>query len=281
MPLSRSNTRSKVNLKPSISHVSATRTMASSLRPSTASPRTFLPPSYYAAAAVAWEANIDGDSLDHENISISEKLRPDARSYRAEADNHSMDVNSVVSLTPSSRPRSHTISGHLKPDKSFDTDKRESRQSRLPNLEALLLPSLRDTVDRMTRPQEKQSQSSLSDSASRPGSHLSYKSRLTDMPAPSTSSMIPRIPVPEQPNSFNAMHHSQNMIKRKSSTKSVTRTPAVPSTSPYRAKHEINVLQDNYPSTQNQTILELVSNRTYSDSARVRVKNAKKSSDEY
>jgi hypothetical protein len=136
MPLARSNTKSRARSQ-----------SRSPIPPSSAyfqkqSPK-FQPPSYYAAASRSHQSGVSDGEYDETMFEVQhtqnlgDTFMP---IYDSESDTHS----SVDKVSLRSRGR----------DGSVDSTKSRRRQSQIGNLplvEAQLLPSLKDTIDRMTR----------------------------------------------------------------------------------------------------------------------------------
>ena len=136
-PIVRSNT---VRNKP--------RFPASPLQPAT--PRPFLPPSHYAAAGgfstsfsnKSGQQTVDAVSpkssrRDHTPRTYSKNAAPVSRTPQVQDSDSFSEVISFQEI-PSPRTNSHL--------------RREASRASIPDLETQLLPSLRDTIDRMTRP---------------------------------------------------------------------------------------------------------------------------------
>ncbi|KAH7914933.1 hypothetical protein BJ138DRAFT_1078560 [Hygrophoropsis aurantiaca] len=107
----------------------------------------FLPPSHYAAAAgLTYPTNRKSNTTPTPNL-IADTIRspPLVIHQPNVVASDPCAFNSNSSHRASRVPRSHKSSGHLR-------DKRKSQAEDLGLLEAQLLPSLRDTIDRMTRP---------------------------------------------------------------------------------------------------------------------------------
>jgi len=118
--------------------------------PLPATPRPFLPPSHYAAAGGfstsslnrPSEQNIDAidpksHRRDHGPRIYSKNAAPTSRTPQFSDSELSSEINSDSEL-PSPRTNSNL--------------RRETPRAGIPDLETQLLPSLRDTIDRMTRP---------------------------------------------------------------------------------------------------------------------------------
>jgi hypothetical protein len=136
-PIARSNT---VRNKP--------RSPAPLLQPST--PRPFLPPSHYAAAG-----GFSTSLLNRPGEQSIEAVGP--KSYRRDHTPRIYSKNAApISRTPQlsdSESSGETNSGEEFPSlRSNSHLRREASRASIPDLETQLLPSLRDTVDRMTRP---------------------------------------------------------------------------------------------------------------------------------
>ncbi|KAK7460497.1 Protein T2 [Stygiomarasmius scandens] len=148
MPLSRSNTtrasrsRSRSPAAPILSNASTQS-------------RPFLPPSHYAAAG--------GFTLPDKGKSSE---RSASRSSYACQDGYSpssfLVPDSDTSFEGRSSTDSHSTSSSAKSPCVSALKRRQSQYSNLPLVEAQLLPSLRDTIDRMTRPPSRAAVSPLS-----------------------------------------------------------------------------------------------------------------------
>ncbi|KAF8829891.1 hypothetical protein HHX47_DHR2000034 [Lentinula edodes] len=131
-------------------HLSRSNTSRSKSRspapPIFQSPRQYFPPSHFAAAGGFVLPN--QDRVERANSSFSEDHSQDAYmpiSYlsSASSDPSSLEYNNSHCIT---EPRSRKSSAES------SMKKRESQMHNLPLVEAQLLPSLRDTIDKMTRP---------------------------------------------------------------------------------------------------------------------------------
>ncbi|KAI0660284.1 hypothetical protein C8Q70DRAFT_85619 [Cubamyces menziesii] len=199
MHFGRSHARSK-SRSPAPLAYNPTSTLASR-------PPNFLPPSHYAAAAGLTYAGdtrkANGTSPGPDGLcSASPVAYPtseDSSSLEsAETSSHFGAVGRLIGRTPSKRSTvllSRSNSKGDKNDKEQDPhDNRKSQLGNIPLLEMHLLPSLRDTVDRMTQPPRQQVEyGELADL--RPGSSLhSIASRAPHGTPDSTSSTnIPRL----------------------------------------------------------------------------------------
>ena len=148
MPLARSNTSRSKSPAPSYKHIT--------------SPRSFLPPSHYAAAAgMPYNAKStarsdSGNSSDLDASLASKDSLEDLQyhynvfmpvSYPTEMEATSDSSFEFNVSTSRQRDRSSSSTSR----NSSVRSKRQSHIAGLPLLEAQLLPSLRDTIDRMTR----------------------------------------------------------------------------------------------------------------------------------
>ncbi|KAF8151716.1 hypothetical protein B0H34DRAFT_728735 [Crassisporium funariophilum] len=150
MPVGRSNTlRSK------------SRSPAPPVTPIPTTPRQFLPPSHYAAAGgftsrtpVSPFSNGYGDSVDRREITAVHKARM-----------HNKGTTHVSRQQKSSNPSCsyEPQSAEAILTESNSTLKRRDSRPGFPNLESQLLPSLRDTIDRMTLSPSRLSTSPRSD----------------------------------------------------------------------------------------------------------------------
>ena len=199
MHFGRSHARSK-SRSPAPLAYNPTSTLASR-------PPNFLPPSHYAAAAglpyTGDTRKANGTSPGPDGLcSASPVAYPtseDSSSLEsAETSSHFGAVGRLIGRTPSKRSTvllSRSNSKGDKNDKEQDPhDNRKSQLGNIPLLEMHLLPSLRDTVDRMTQPLRQQVEySELADL--RPGSSLhSIASRAPHgTPDPASSTNIPRL----------------------------------------------------------------------------------------
>ncbi|KAL0067025.1 hypothetical protein AAF712_006014 [Marasmius tenuissimus] len=132
MPLSRANTTTGR---------SRSRSVAQSALPVQQSPRQFLPPSHYAAAG--------GYAITEKNKHTkddSEQQATPRSPYVPYLSPHMTSSNDSVDFQSNSP---YIGSSGKAPE---GRKKRESQISNLPMVESQLLPSLRDTIDRMTRP---------------------------------------------------------------------------------------------------------------------------------
>ena len=112
--------------------------------PQPATPRPFLPPSHYAAAGgFSTLLNRSSEQVgsksyrrDHGPRVYSKNAPPISHTPQSDSDS-AFEVNSVEEF-PSLRTNSHL--------------RRETARAGIPDLETKLLPSLKDTIDRITRP---------------------------------------------------------------------------------------------------------------------------------
>lgn len=204
--------------------------------------RPFLPPSHYAAAAgISYTNSIQSSSRSEPSefseatpSIMSKDSSVDPQEYHSAfmpvsypPESGATESDSSFEFRASSGSR-YSASGGDKPSSSSKTPVRSKRQSHiagLPQLETHLLPSLRDTIDRMTRtPSNAGSSSSASGSA-----HL-------EIPKPSevvlsTSLSSPSSPQPSHPVHTDSFPTSSRLPEPSSSrAQSRSTTPMDPST---------------------------------------------------
>ncbi|OSC98638.1 hypothetical protein PYCCODRAFT_979485 [Trametes coccinea BRFM310] len=222
----RSHARSK-------SRSPAPRTPTTPATPQTSRPPTFYPPSHYAAAAgIPYPGDIqqtpreNNASFEHcpSMSSLSYPALEEPAVDSAEASSHFGAVGRLIGRSSSKRSTTSLSRSGPKGEKDAEAgDKRKSRLADIPLLETHLLPSLRDTVDRMTQlPRPSDEPPAAGSSHSRPPSTIS-SSRTFNAPADSPASTnIPRL-------------RSKPSPAPKSVLKSPARrppAPAVPSSAP-------------------------------------------------
>ncbi|KAK0452990.1 uncharacterized protein EV420DRAFT_1557910 [Desarmillaria tabescens] len=173
MPLSRSNTRAQ----------------SPSCYPPSPRPPNFLPPSHYAAAGGFSFLSRHAQQSSTESDGV----------YRPVEAPSSPDIYMPVSQPDSDssfefQPRSDKRFTMMSSKNKFN--KRESQMVNLPLVETQLLPSLRDTIDKMTRPPSRAATSHTTPSPAQ----LSVKSFHVDrMLSPSITPSSPRSPRPVTP----------------------------------------------------------------------------------
>ncbi|KAK0440596.1 hypothetical protein EV421DRAFT_780588 [Armillaria borealis] len=176
MPLSRSNTRA---------HSPA----PASYYPPSPRPPNFLPPSHYAAAGgfsfLSRHAQQSSTESDGVYRPVEAPSSPDIYMPVSQPDS-----DSSFEFQPRSEKRFTMMSSKNK------LNKRESQMMNLPMVETQLLPSLRDTIDRMTRPPSRAASSQTTPSPAQ----LSVKSFHVDRTlSPSMAPSSPRSPRPVTP----------------------------------------------------------------------------------
>ncbi|KAF8063386.1 hypothetical protein FPV67DRAFT_1782886 [Lyophyllum atratum] len=113
------------------------------------SPRPFLPPSHYAAAA---GITYGQETEPYEDDESKQSRRPnDQYSSEFMPVTYPSDAESTSDSSFESKPKSPGEARHTAPTKASRRGRRQSLINDLPQLEANLLPSLRDTIHRMTR----------------------------------------------------------------------------------------------------------------------------------
>ncbi|KAJ3011476.1 hypothetical protein NUW54_g2156 [Trametes sanguinea] len=124
-------------------------------------PPTFFPPSHYAAAAgIPYPGDSQQTPRDYTTSfehcpsvsSLSYPALEEAPMDSVEATSHLGAVGRLIGRSSSKRSTASLSKSSLKGEKDTEAvDKRKSRIADIPLLETHLLPSLRDTVDRMTQ----------------------------------------------------------------------------------------------------------------------------------
>ncbi|KAI0764172.1 hypothetical protein BD413DRAFT_680504 [Trametes elegans] len=211
---SRSKSRSPAPSSP------ANFTLSSSTRPP-----NFLPPSHYAAAAgLLYQHDthlLAGQVHESSDMYASHHTEPTPEEPSsvglAEGPSHVGAMGRLMSRASSKRTTMSWARAECKEDKE-QRDQRKSQLADIPLLEAHLLPSLRDTVDRMTQP-PKQSIETSESGDSRPS--LSRIPRST--PEPPATTQIPRFRTQPSPVPKSAL---------KSPARRSVLPPATPSASP-------------------------------------------------
>lgn len=117
---------------------------------------SFKPPSFYAAAAgLKYSPNVDSHMASELNTAAHDRndLTSSVRSYPT-GDNGHQEIPAGRSRSNSfSRPFSRAPPKQQRQDQSSTSQsRRRSQMAEIPLLETQLLPSLRDTIDRMTHP---------------------------------------------------------------------------------------------------------------------------------
>ncbi|KAI0350289.1 hypothetical protein OH77DRAFT_1086540 [Trametes cingulata] len=200
MPFGRSHARSKSRspAPPSsaASHVSGPFT------PQSSRPPAFLPPSHYAAAAGLPYPGQSHTPVDHTTIldnhasPISYPALEESESSldSAEAPSHFGAVGRLIGRTPSKRSTFSLTRSNSKGDKEKDNrEKRQSQLADIPLLEMNLLPSLRDTVDKMTHPPKFSGEHGENIEPGKPSSSRALLYRIPPTtPEPSIATNIPR-----------------------------------------------------------------------------------------
>lgn len=245
MPFKRSNNNSRNNSRSPVPP------------PGFSAPRPFLPPSHYAAAG-----GLDYFTRTAPQTSNSqpESIPPQTPAiYKHTTDSKKHNRNSLVPISypsesdasfefvPAEDPVSNTLSSNRS---SYDIrGKRQSHMQSVPLLETQLLPSLRDTIDRMTRPPSQclynpplsgpahpalQNQRGRSPSPS--ASSVTSTATYTSVPAPSSlhPKSAPSTPRPSPMTRQGAMiptESSSSKTKPKSALKSALRAPTPKSSS--------------------------------------------------
>lgn len=182
--------------------------------PQSTRPHAFLPPSHYAAAA---GLPVSGDmrtsfeqyspALDHSSIAypaLDETPSPDS----ADTASHFGAVGRLIGRNSGKRSIASLARSDSKGDKDRDLrDKRKSQFGGLPLLEAHLLPSLRDTVDRMTQsPKYPIDQSESAESYQAPPTLSSLSTRVPrSTPEPPSATNIPRLRTQASPTPKSAL----------------------------------------------------------------------------
>ncbi|KAJ6558143.1 hypothetical protein B0H19DRAFT_129835 [Mycena capillaripes] len=142
MPLARANT--------------STRSKSRSPLPPSPRPPTFLPPSHYAeAGGLSPKPPARNDSLTSSSDYTQHRPQLESRRNSAFMPISSKDSDSSFEFGQNQKPKpveSKRFSISSGGSKAASRSKRESHMTNLPLVEAQLLPSLRDTIDRMTRP---------------------------------------------------------------------------------------------------------------------------------
>ncbi len=181
MPLSRSNTRAHSPAPPA------------SYYPPSPRPPNFLPPSHYAAAGgfsfLSRHAQQSSTESDGVYRPVEAPSSPDIYMPVSQPDS-----DSSFEFQPRSEKRFTMMSSKNK------LNRRESQMMNLPMVETQLLPSLRDTIDRMTRPPSRAASSHTTPSPAQ----LSVKSfhverTLSPSMAPSSPRSRPVTPQPPCP----------------------------------------------------------------------------------
>ncbi|KAH9895852.1 hypothetical protein C8Q73DRAFT_454775 [Cubamyces lactineus] len=208
-------------------------------------PPNFLPPSHYAAAAgIPYTGDIQRKiDTSHGSSFASPAAYPTSEEsssiVSAETPSHFGAVGRLIGRTPSKRSTvllSRSNSRGDKNDKEPDIhDNRKSHLGNIPLLETHLLPSLRDTVDRMTQsPKPQVDLNEYTDMRSGSSLHSIASRAPHGTPDPSSSTHIPRL-------------RSQPSPAYKSALKSPTRRGALPAvntaiSSPQTTSRRIEVL---------------------------------------
>ncbi|KAF7361401.1 DH domain-containing protein [Mycena sanguinolenta] len=139
MPLARSNT--------------SARSKSRSPLPQSPRPPTFLPPSHYAeAGGLSPRPLARNDSLTSSPDSHSQRHAKSESRRGSVFMPISSNSDSSFEFCQKSKPAENKRFSISSKSASKNTSKRESHMTNLPFVEAQLLPSLRDTIDRMTRP---------------------------------------------------------------------------------------------------------------------------------
>ena len=124
-------------------------------------PRSFLPPSHYAAAAGYSSSKPAKAPSSLDELNKAEPQTYQAVDYSQYGDfmpmsQHSPEASSPESSSEYKLPKDTRFSfiaeARIISPRNSQREKRQSTLSGLPNIETQLLPSLRDTIDRMTRP---------------------------------------------------------------------------------------------------------------------------------
>ena len=119
--------------------------------PQPTTPRPFLPPSHYAAAGGFPTSSLNRPS-EQSIDAVGSKIRRehDPRMY---SKNAAPPISRTAQISDSdSSPDINSAEGFPSPRRTNSHLRRETSRAGIPNLETQLLPSLRDTIDRMTRP---------------------------------------------------------------------------------------------------------------------------------
>jgi hypothetical protein len=142
-------------------------------------PRPFLPPSHYAAAAGYSSSKTAKAPSSLDELNKAEPQTYQAVDYSQYDDfmpisQHSPETSSPDSSSEYKLPKDTRFSfiaeARIISPRSSQREKRQSTLAGLPNIEAQLLPSLRDTIDRMTRsPSRPPSQQNQTDASAHRG----------------------------------------------------------------------------------------------------------------